>query len=95
MRVMIKRTELYDLAVNLQEISNNLEDISRMFVSQTSKEVDFQGEMADAYQNYIQDLMKQHEKMIRYYQQLSKDLKEMVQDFDEQEDLLLSRIENI
>ena len=25
MRVMIKRTELYDLAVELQEISNNLE----------------------------------------------------------------------
>ena len=51
--------------------------------------------MADAYQNYIRDLMKQHEKMIQYYQQLSKDLKEMVQDFDEQEDLLLTRIENI
>ena len=95
MRVMIKRTELYDLAVELQEISNNLEDISRMFLAQTSKEVNFQGEMADAYQIYILDLMKQHEKMIRYYQQLSKDLKEMVQDFDEQEDLLLSRIENI
>ena len=43
MRVMIKRTELYDLAVELQEISNNLEDISRMFVAQTEKEVDFQG----------------------------------------------------
>lgn len=95
MRVMIKRTELYDLAVELQEISNNLEDISRMFVAQTEKEVDFQGQMADAYQNYIRDLMKQHEKMIQYYQQLSKDLKEMVQDFDEQEDLLLARIENI
>lgn len=95
MRVMIKRTELYDLAVELQEISNNLEDISRMFVAQTEKEVDFQGQMADAYQNYIRDLMKQHEKMIQYYQQLSKDLKEMVQDFDEQEDLLLTRIENI
>lgn len=95
MRVMIKRTELYDLAVELQEISNNLEDISRMFVAQTEKEVDFQGQMADAYQKYIQDLMKQHEKMIQYYQQLSKDLKEMVQDFDEQEDLLLARIENI
>lgn len=95
MRVMIKRTELYDLAVELQEISNNLEDISRMFVAQTEKQVDFQGQMADAYQNYIRDLMKQHEKMIQYYQQLSKDLKEMVQDFDEQEDLLLARIENI
>lgn len=95
MRVMIKRTELYDLAVELQEICNNLEDISRMFVAQTEKEVDFQGQMADAYQNYIRDLMKQHEKMIQYYQQLSKDLKEMVQDFDEQEDLLLTRIENI
>ena len=95
MRVMIKRTELYDLAVELQEISNNLEDISRMFVAQTEKEVDFQGQMADAYQNYIRDLMKQHEKMIQYYQQLSNDLKEMVQDFDEQEDLLLTRIENI
>ena len=95
MRVMIKRTELYDLAVELQEISNNLEDISRMFVAQTEKEVDFQGQMADAYQKYIRDLMKQHEKMIQYYQQLSKDLKEMVQDFDEQEDLLLTRIENI
>ena len=95
MRVMIKRTELYDLAVELQEISNNLEDISRMFVAQTEKQVDFQGQMADAYQNYIRDLMKQHEKMIQYYQQLSKDLKEMVQDFDEQEDLLLTRIENI
>ena len=95
MRVMIKRTELYDLAVELHEISNNLEDISRMFVAQTEKQVDFQGQMADAYQNYIRDLMKQHEKMIQYYQQLSKDLKEMVQDFDEQEDLLLARIENI
>ena len=95
MRVMIKRTELYDLAVELQEISNNLEDISRMFVAQTEKAVDFLGLMAVAYQKYIQDIMKQHEKMIQYYQHLSKDLKEMVQDFDEQEDLLLARIENI
>lgn len=95
MRLMNKREELEDLAVQLKQLSEQLEGMTHLFTEQIIEDANFAGEMVDAYQQYLQELMKEHQKMIDFYLGLSKEIKEMAKDYEDYETLLLERIKNL
>ena len=95
MRLMSKREELEDLATQLKQLSQQLEGMTHLFAEQIIEDANFAGEMVDAYQQYLQELMKEHQKMIDFYQGLSKEITEMAKDYEDYETLLLERIKNL
>lgn len=95
MKIVIHKEEMLDLSKQLKDIALQLESVTSIFSQQIIEDVNFSGEMVDAYQRYLQELMKEHKKMIQFYQALSKDMNEIVKDYDDIENLLNKRLENL
>ena len=95
MRAIIKKEELYDSSIKIKEIALELEDLSHIFSSQIVEDVNFAGEMADAYQHYLQELMKEHYKIIQFYKDLSKEMQEIVKDYDDIDDKISAKLNSL
>ena len=95
MRVQIDQEGIYELALQLKQISAEIEEMNRLFQTEISVDDHFTGDMASTYQHYLQELYKEHQKMIHFYQDFYKQLNEIVKDYEELEEVVLSRIENL
>ena len=84
-----------NLAYDLKEVTLRLEEMNSFYISENSKDLNFQGLMAEAYQYNIKELYTQHQKTIQLYQALYKELIEMVKDFEDIESTLLNRLDNL
>ncbi len=67
---------------DLNNICNQLEDLNRLLLSQTIHQSYFAGHMAQNYQQYIFQLLKEHQKIIEFYRQLSKEIEDISENYD-------------
>ena len=84
-----------DLAYQLKQFSEQLEEMNGFYTEQMTYNPNFQGRMADAYRQNLKELSEQHKKLIQLYQALYKELIEIIKDYEDIESSLLNRIQNL
>lgn len=95
MKAYIQKSDFHSLASKLEHICEELEDMSNVYHKQLIYDPMFAGNMVTQYQNVLNELLKEHQKMIEYYQSLSDKIREIEKDFSSQEEVLLSRINDL
>ena len=93
MKIVLKKEDVYDLAIQMRQVVEEMETMNAIYQQQITKDEQFAGEMADAYQTQMQELYKEHQKLIQFYQALSKNLIEFAKDYEDLESSLNTKVE--
>ena len=93
MKSKLNQKELEYHKHQLKEIIESLEDLNALYSQQIQEDPYFQGAMADAYRMMMQELYKEHQKIIQFYQTLNKNLNEFYLDYEDEKQDINNRVD--
>lgn len=83
MKIKIDNDELKEACFHLKNLNDKLEDLIFKLSQEVKQPHQWAGKSADAYQQALRELIKEHQKMVRLYQELSDTVLSMNQDLED------------
>ena len=80
--------ELLDPSLRNTPYVETLEELNALYQQQIQEDEHFAGEMADAYRLMMQELYKEHQKIIHFYKALNKNINEFDLDYEDETNYL-------
>ena len=88
MKSSLEKKDLRHCYHELKLLVEALEELNALYQQQIQEDEHFAGEMADAYRLMMQELYKEHQKIIHFYKALNKNINEFDLDYEDETNYL-------